>query len=555
MSEVRLVIREAGHDWSGTVHGSAADRAIAALSADPVTLTELATALARYEHPALGRRFFANLSVGLCDEPHDAGIVIIDLTARLVVVDSTYSSPGLTGAVCYHDGQFATEKWLPYHLAEDWLFVRDRSQWQAKADQRRKERAACPLDARSVFYGRPLLEFIARETFAADARDELLPGLEHETIKQIHAAWLLTPHDDLGGNCPRDLALARQGHLTWDLQDQADRWSRIGECPPGLDESSFAFRYGGFGTHELVQHYELVRGLLWSCQERLARMRELPPTAGGLKAFSVEDFLASEIPRLESVRDEWLSTPDPECHGRTRRSIIDRERARLPEGMSGHDAIIDPDCPCCQMLADMPGPVFWHLDECNMDDGFAFDIRHRTREEWEADQRKWEEHRRRFDAEMAERRRLGITDSDFDEEGEHAVWTSGFSVEDAAEVPMDIRLFGICGHLAELIVDIRGEAEDEVESVSAALEAQRLIDQLNRNFSNLRELLQSSVPALADALIEPVIDRCVESLAAVASTRRELSAKCQSLTDSLSRLLNTQISELTGDADDADHPF
>jgi hypothetical protein len=35
MSEVRLVIREAEQDWSGIVHGSEADHAIAALSADP----------------------------------------------------------------------------------------------------------------------------------------------------------------------------------------------------------------------------------------------------------------------------------------------------------------------------------------------------------------------------------------------------------------------------------------------------------------------------------------------------------------------------------------
>ena len=87
------------------------------------------------------------------------------------------------------------------------------------------------------------------------------------------------------------------------------------------------------------------------------------------------------------VRDEWLATPDLECHGRTPRSIIDRERARIRERVSGHEAIVESDCPCCQMMADMPGPVFWHLDGCNMDDDFAFDIRHRTREEWEAEQR------------------------------------------------------------------------------------------------------------------------------------------------------------------------
>ena len=41
MSEIRLIIREAEADWSGIVHGGSGDLAIAALSADPVTLKEL----------------------------------------------------------------------------------------------------------------------------------------------------------------------------------------------------------------------------------------------------------------------------------------------------------------------------------------------------------------------------------------------------------------------------------------------------------------------------------------------------------------------------------
>src|SRR5437588_7150518 len=91
MSEVRLVVREAERDWSGTIHGSCADRAVAALSADPVTLDELEASVTRFARPE--RRFFSNLSPGLCEEPFDAGLVIIDLVARLVIVDSTYSSP------------------------------------------------------------------------------------------------------------------------------------------------------------------------------------------------------------------------------------------------------------------------------------------------------------------------------------------------------------------------------------------------------------------------------------------------------------------------------
>src|SRR3954468_21469404 len=88
MSEVRLVVREAGHDWSGAVHGSSAHRAIAALSVDPVTLAELEAGCARFARPTPKRRLLANLSPGFCDEPYDAGIVVIDLVARLVVVDS-----------------------------------------------------------------------------------------------------------------------------------------------------------------------------------------------------------------------------------------------------------------------------------------------------------------------------------------------------------------------------------------------------------------------------------------------------------------------------------
>lgn len=552
MSEVRLVIREEGSDWSGIVHGSSADRAIAALSADPVTLTELEAACARFEKPIPNRSFFANLSAGFCDEPHDAGIVVIDLVARLVVVDSTYSSPGRAGEVCYHDGHCATDTRLRYHLAEDWLFSRDRFHWQGAAEQRRQERSAPPfLDARSVFYGRALLEFVARETFAASTRREPIAARESDTIRGIHAAWLLTPRDDLGGVCPRDVALARHDHLTWDLQDQAERWSLLGECPPGLDKSSFAFRYGGFGTHELVQYYDLVRELLWSCREQLAHLRETQPAAGGPEALTVGDFLTSEVSRLESVRDEWLNTPDPECHGRTPRSIIDRERARLPEGMPGHGAIVDPDCPCCQMMADMPGPVFWHLDGCNMDDDFAFDIRHRTREEWEAEQRNWEEHRQRFDAEMAERQRLRVADSGINEAGEHSVWSSSVSMGDAADLPWSIRLFGIGCHLAELITDLRNAANHQLP----VPQAQQLIDQLNRDFGNLRELLQNSEPSLAASLIDPVIDRFTESLTSVASVRTDLVAKCESLTSSLARFLEPLSSETAEDSGDWENPF
>ena len=44
MIQVRLIVRDRERDLSGTCHGSDADRLIAALSAEPETIAELAAA-------------------------------------------------------------------------------------------------------------------------------------------------------------------------------------------------------------------------------------------------------------------------------------------------------------------------------------------------------------------------------------------------------------------------------------------------------------------------------------------------------------------------------
>jgi hypothetical protein len=489
---------------------------------------------------------------------------------------------------------------LSYHLADDWLISRDSDGWRCLAAQRCRERAAKPiLDVRGVFYGRPMLEFVAREAFAAFARrDEIAaaawarwteeaqnrlvreanradgaldasrmsdaetipktsPGQEryaspfYDALKQIHAAWLLTPRADLGGACPREIALERHHHLECDMRDRCDQWSLLGTCPPGLKKSSYAFRHGGFGTHELVKYYDLLRELLWSCWEQLTEQARSPGVAPPFGSLMASDFLTTEVPRLERVAEAWLDAPDLECHGRTPRSIIDRERARLPEEISGHDAMIDPDCSCCQMLAEMPGPGFWHLDGSGMDDEFAFDIHHRTREEWEEERRSWEEHSRRFNAEWTERERLGVTDSASREDGTPAIWSRSFVAEDAADVPLGIRVFGVGCQLAELIVDLREGTECE----TTPPESQKHIDRLNRDFGNLRELLQTSEPSLSEALIDPVLDRFVETLAMVAEARPELAPQCESLSEDLQRLLDPRPSRPIAGSSDFDVSF
>lgn len=582
MSEVRLVVREADQDWSGTIHGSCADRAIAALSADPVTMDEFEVATGRFAKTDPGCKFFSNLRPSLFDEPYDAGLVVIDLIARLVVVDSTYSSPGREGTVEYHCGHRCTDITLRYHLADDWQFERDGDNWRYWSRKLREERSMKPVfDARSVFYGRPLLEFIARKTFAEFARraeielavrarwadearkrpvpetqmggdaddsgsmreDEVavpaLPGENryrspfYDTLKQIHVDWMLTPRDDLAGASPREIALERHRHLDWDQQDRCEQWSSLQSCPVVLDETSHAFQHGGFGTHELVMYYDLVRELLWSCWDQLGEMAHSSKLALRPESLMVGDFLTTEVPRLEKVRDQWLETPHSETRGRSPRSIIDRERARLPEGVSGSSAMFDADCPCCQMMAETSGPWIWHFDGSGMDDDFAFDMRCRTRDEWDANQRKWEEFNQRFNAEQAERERLGVKSSSPNKDGSNAVWSRSFSVGGAADVPLGIRVFRIGCLLAELIVGLRAEFDRE----STPEETQRHIDQLNRDFGNLREILQTSDESLGESLLTPVLERFAQNLSDVAAARPEVDFKCECVSEELNVLL------------------
>lgn len=618
MSEVRFILRDAHRTVSSTWHGSCADRAVAALSADPVTIEELEVAIGRYMKPSGDGRCFRCFGGSLDDEPYDAGLVVIDLAARLIAVESSYSSPGRKGTVWYHNGECATNTPLRYHLADEWLVTSDVENWRHLAENRRREREAHPpLDARAVLFGRPLVEFLAAECFAAFARrgefveatrmkwiaeakeravrwpetvrkdpkcviatredgsvelrdpetmtlEELAPSTSpgqeryaspfYDALKGIHIAWLMTPRADLRGEIPREIMLARHDHISSDLGSRCEQWSRLDFCPRGLDTMSHAFQFGGFGTHELVKYYDLVRELLWSCWERLTELAQSPSASQRPESLMPGDFLTAEVPRLEQVRDEWLNTPDPECHFRTPRSIIDRERQRLPEAVSGHEAMVDADCPCCQMLADMPGPTFWHLDGSGMDWGeFAFDIDRRTHEEWEAEQRDYEEFSRKCDARDAERRRLGV---DHPAEGQHpagSVWSSSFSIADSPNVPLGIRLFGIGGHLAELITDLR-ESPQSRESLDA-VDPQPLIDQLNRDFGNLREVLTGAEAALSESLLEPVLARFTETLDAVAAERPDLAPKCGALFSMLNNFLAPTHPEMPDSYMDEGFPF
>jgi hypothetical protein len=371
MSEIRVNILDASRAVNGTLHASIADAILAGLAAEPETIEEVEDAMARFAKPADNERHLAGFFDGVNEEPWDAGIVFVDLAARVFAAESSYSILMPEGEVQFHNGRELTDVWLPYRVTPDWLFLDSVDEYKAAADQRRARRAAVPaLDPRPVLYG-AIAEFIANECRAAGKSHKGCP------VAEIHAKWLMTPRSDLRELTPREILLMKREHIDWDMQSREVQWSRLKEPAPCLNDGSYVYRYAGFGTHEIVIYYNLVRMLITDCWKRMSEQGEI----------SVHD----EIARLEQAKAQWLDSPDPEYGGKTPSCLIEYERIRLPWVSSEEDSPFEDDCPCCQALANERfGPGFWHLDGCNMDSGFAFSFFH-TQEEWEQEDRRVQE--------------------------------------------------------------------------------------------------------------------------------------------------------------------
>ncbi|MBI1901228.1 MAG: hypothetical protein HYS13_08975 [Planctomycetia bacterium] len=555
MSRPRLVIRDQRREIHAPKCADFVQRVVAALSAEPETIEELEQALERFARP-YSDGFFGRFKPRAPSDTNASPLVVVDLAARLVVWNADDEPPKRDGYIPLHDGPSDHETHARYHLPDDWEFVSGEPDWRKRADERRQKRLAMPpLDARAVLYGKPLLGFIAVEGLKAFGPAQPQPAVlaagakstssggdadnaelqneaegdappwencddpRYDVIRQIHARWLATPRDDLRGAGPRDVLLVNREFIEWDMQDRCQQWSEQGRPVRPLDSSSHAYRFGGIGTHEVVLYYDLVRRLLWSF------VGGAPPEAPPQGAASPSpEAIAAEVGRLRQVRDVWLDGPEREFHGRTPRSVIENERIRMPETMSGKEAVIDPDCPLCAMAAEFSGPMFWHLDGCNMDRDFEFSF-HRTRAEWEEEERRYEEYSRRFNEEQEELKRLGVK-----RPGESAdpdsPWVSSYVAPDTAETPVFVRLFGIGTLLAELIVDLKRPTEDRA-----------LIDRLQRDFGNLRDVAQSNDLATLESLLEPVLDRFCKTLDDVAKSREDLAEKCSDLRERLQMFL------------------
>ncbi len=268
MSEVKLNLIDAQSILTGTIHGSVADSCMAALSAEPETIAELESALGRYIRPHAGESHFPCFRSGseIDSEPWDAGLVIIDLAARIVAAESSYSQPVYEGEVRYHDGTKSTDVPVLFRIPSDWLFVDSVEAYRWACDRRRQQRAEnLTFDARAVLYGLPLIEFIANshallrsqgavldsilrseisdpeivfdepaETSCLTNDDDQAQHALAQAITNLHETWLMTPREDLRGRSPRDVLLEKQDFIDFDLHTRCLQWTVQGEGPPCL---------------------------------------------------------------------------------------------------------------------------------------------------------------------------------------------------------------------------------------------------------------------------------------------------------------------------------
>ncbi|MGH9838534.1 MAG: hypothetical protein ACREEM_07110 [Blastocatellia bacterium] len=381
-NEVMVTIIGARRALHGAMPAGLADIVLAALTFEPETPKELEAAIARYDTSVIENGFLKHLKTGVNETPWDAGVLIIDLPARLIAAatEPALYQPSTHAFVFYclnpppdwpRASQASEEEMKPIHyrLSGDWLFAESLKDWRETAERRRRERAANPpFDARPVLFGK-VTEFIVRECLAA--RDA---GIR-KSLAGIHAKWLMTPRDDLRGRTPREVLVEKCKFIDYDMDSRAYQSWCTGQCPPPLKRGSAAYRFAGFGMQSNVVYYNLVRHLLksfWFAVEI------------GLANWSVEE----EVNCLEMEKKKWLKKTDK--YGRSPKWILEQERLRKPITTSVEEFEEDPDS--CLTVDPAFGPIFWFPDDSKMgsENNWIFSL-HPTREDWEAEQLMWKE--------------------------------------------------------------------------------------------------------------------------------------------------------------------
>jgi len=300
-----------------------------------------------------------------------------------------------------------------------------------------------------------MLEFIVDRCLAQESHFDDRQCTE--AIRKIHAEWLMTPRADLMGETPRDWLLKEYSRLETDLHHRADQWSRQGFPPPALDETSGAYRFGGFGTIEVVIYFHLMRTLISVAWDRLSESDVHRETL---------------ISQLADLRDRELDQqPDDGSSGYTNRELIEFERKRMPI-ISDGTHLFD-DCPLCRAVAEQGigrGPTFLWYDahELELEDEFAFSTI-LSRAEWEQEQREMQQFLKPID-------RKQLRDESLETESTPPIWSSSFVDWDLVRETDPSQLTLAIGFpLSELISDLQADHVDRA-----------IIDSLQESYATFR---------------------------------------------------------------------
>lgn len=342
-------------DWTSLV-------ALAVLAAEPESIAEWLDAMRRYQpdHELEEQ----GMTVTAVDEAvADDTWCLIDLRSRTAVASSDFDFPDPRGA--YEPDQNEQADGFPIVWLDtptDWLFTPVEPGWQQRVDERLLERQ--PLfDHRAIIQGGPLFEFLAERLWQLEA-GELKADEEKlaKSIRKIHADWLMTPREDLGGRTPRQVLLADRERIQSDLEHRSYQWTRQGKPTHGVAKESAAYRYGGYGTVEVVMYFDLIRAVLHGGWDYL-----LAHPAADRVELSHE---------MRQVAERWLNTAY-EDESTTPAQMIDGERRRIPATSEG--SVFDCDCPICRAEAEGlfgSAPAFMWFDghHLEMEGEFAFSM-------------------------------------------------------------------------------------------------------------------------------------------------------------------------------------
>lgn len=380
MSEMTFNIIDNSRTVSGYAHGFFVPTLLAALASEPENIAELEAACERFRDENAIYNPFAWFYNGPDHEPYDAGIIYVDLAARLIGCDSAFGLAAREGTVdlkTSDGGRFP----LPYAIPPDWTIEGSVLDFRERADQLRERRASNPrAEVRPVLYGDPLYEFILNE------RELYGGGDDEDLLVDVHARWLMTARSDLAGQTPREALLDGHEFVQRDLHSRELQWSFTGYCPPPLDVDSEAYRLARFGANEIFVYHDFVRYLVTA-------------------AFVGEKI---DIEELRAIAADWMTSPNPEYAGRVPNDICESDRRRINLTANPSEVLIDEDCEICQMMAaEFDTPMFWGLDGSSMEfDRFEFSLT-ATREEWEEDQRRFESFSREFEERHSAAKMIG----------------------------------------------------------------------------------------------------------------------------------------------------